>query len=401
MTFFLVCLLPLAMGLLCEEQVEREEILAEIKKGRLVWEGVYYGDLHARKSEEIYAPKPHEIWTMTVDTVIPDGTIVEKGDTVLTFVRDPIEEALASEEAKLQVDKAKLSRLEHRLDKEKIDLELNVKRRRMALERAKLEVVEGVNLISKLELEKAKLDVEKAEILLNLDTKALAMFEQKRKTTLEVERVRMKTRQRRVEDKKKALKLMEVKATAAGVLYAPYTTLNWKRDKVAPGKVVFRGDKILEIPDLGSYDAHVYIRQRDAIFIKVGDRATVYPAVLPNKPIVGMVARKESFATTRNERLGTKTPQGNLKELLVVVELEEAPDLLRPGGSVKVEIEATLAEDVVQVPLIGVHEDGGSQYVMMPGGVRREIETGQTTLTHAEVKAGLREGDKISLSRGR
>src|SRR5205823_4455366 len=70
--------------------------------------------------------------------------------------------------------------------------------------------------------------------------------------------------------------------------------------------------------------------------------------------IAGKVARKDGFATTRNERYGTKTPEGNLKEIAVTLELSEQPEGMRPGGSVRAEIDSVLKADSVLVPLWAV-----------------------------------------------
>ena len=269
----------------------------------------------------------------------------------------------------------------------------------LALERAQLQVVEGVNLISKLELEKAQLDVDKARLELELAQKALRTFEQKRAAALKVEDIKVEAAQRKVTNKQEGLELVELRAPVDGVLYAPYTRINWQRTKVMPGVVARGGDKVLEIPDLSRYHAHLHLRQRDAALISEGDAATISPLILPDQPISGKVIKKDAFATTRNERLGTETSAGNLKEVLITVELDEAPPQLRPGNSARVVLRSTLAEDATLLPIgAAKRRDDNTWAVRMSDGSERPVTLGRTNLSHVEVLDGLKPGERVMLS---
>lgn len=391
----------LLVGLVgCGSEEERVVQTTEVEEGTLTFEGVYYGELQAAEKVDVHVPDIPDTWQVTVDSVLPDGARVEEGDVILTFLRDTLEMDLRDELEKLEVAQAQRRKVVQQLDKERIDLELEVKRKELARDRAKLQVVEGVNLISKLELDKAKLDVEKAELELELAKKALQTFEQKRRTAIKIEDLKVQAAQRAVDNKKEGLEKIEVTAPVDGVIYAPYTRLNWQRTKVAPGVVGRPGDLVLTLPDLSKYEAHLYVRQRDAALVKVGDEATITPLILPDKKIEGRVIEKEDFATTRNERLGTETAAGNLKEYLVTVELDEAPDELRPGNSARVQIESKLVQDVPILPAVYLKQrDDKTWYVTTPGGETVDVEVGRTNLTHVEITSGLEVGDVVVLPR--
>jgi HlyD family secretion protein len=333
-------------------------------------------------------------------SVLDDGAQVKKGDVVLNLDRAPVEEELFQADTAYRVAEAERRRAEHNLSKEKIDLELQVERCRMGLERARLSVVEGVNYKSKLETEQAKLDVKKAELELLQAEKALGAFAKKRQTTLEAETVKVDAALKQKRGLETALVLIDVKAPADGVLYRPLTQLNRSNNqRVSPGTTVRGGDKLLEIPDLKTFEANLVVRQREAALISVGDAATVYAAALPEQAISARVVRVDSFATTRNERLGTDTAEGNLKEIEVVVELEKAPKELRPGGSVRAEITSVLVKDALIVPLAALQKPlvNGANSVALAAGAIREIKVGKTTTAFAEVLGGLKPGDQIVL----
>ncbi len=383
-----------------EDANARPTIKAE--RGALEFVGVYHGELSAAESVDVHVPEIPQTYQVTVDSVLEDGARVEKDDVLLTFVKETLELDLRDDAEKLEVAKAERRKVLQGLEKERIDLSLEVQRKELALERAKLQVVEGVNLISKLELDKAKLDVQKAELELQLAQKALKTFQKKKATALKIEDLKIAAAERSVQERESGLELIEIRAPVSGVVYAPYTRLNWQRTKVAPGVVARPGDKILEIPDLSKYHVSVYVRQRDAALLDEGDEAIIQPLIMPERQIKGRVIKKEEFATTRNERLGTETAAGGLKEYLVKVEMDEAPEALRPGNSAQVSITSTLEEDALLLPVMYVERVQGDEdvwQVELASGEKRRIKLGRTNLTHVQILEGLEQGDEVVLPR--
>lgn len=385
----------------CDAQSDehtRPTVRAE--RGELVFMGVYHGELSAAASVDVHVPEIPQTYQVTVDSVLDDGATVKEGDVLLTFVKETLELDLRDDTEKLEVAKAERRKVLQGLEKERIDLSLEVQRQELALQRAKLQVVEGVNLISQLELDKAKIDVQKAELELELAQKALKTFKNKKNTAMKIEDLKIGAAERSVGERESGLDLVEVRAPVSGVVYAPYTRLNWQRTKVAPGVVARPGDKILEIPDLSKYHVSVYVRQRDAAMINEGDETIIQPLIMPERQIKGTVIKKEEFATTRNERLGTENAAGSLKEYLVEVEMQEAPEALRPGNSAQITIKSKLEADALLLPVMYVErvpgDDDAWQVELANGSIKR-IKLGRTNLTHVHVLEGLSDGDEVVL----
>jgi multidrug resistance efflux pump len=322
---------------------------------------------------------------------------VKKGDIVLAFEKGPVEDELRDLANQLAVKEAMRRKVAESLAKERIDLELKVRGEVMRVERAQLDVVVGVNLISRLELEKAKLDLKQAKLQHRLALKALQSFAAKRKAALDVVRLEEAGIRHQVEEKKRQLVEMDLRAPANGVIYGPYTRANWVRTKILPGVVARSGDKLLEIPDLSAFNVAAYVRQRDAGLLRLGDQVKVYPTLMPNHELQGKVTKKDNIATTRNERMGTKTADGNLKEIKVTIELREASQLLRPGGTARADVSTVLAKEVLLVPLAALTEAGYGYEVTMADGSVRSVKVGRTSTSHAEIISGLKEGDKVAV----
>lgn len=377
------------------EATEDDAIVARVTSGDLLFSSSYYGEVEPRTSHPVLTPELRNIWQVTIESVLPDGSQVKKGDVVLTFARATLEEDLREREAELAVAQASYNKTKEQLTDEGYGRLLSVQRAEMDVELAKLNVVEGVNLISKLDLEKAKVDLSRAELQLDLKKKERTSFDKKRAATLEVERLKVESATQKVNDMRAQLELMEVRAPADGVLYAPYTRLNWTMGKAAPGVVVRPGDKILEIPELDAFNVSLYVRQRDATLLKVGDAATVVPTMFPDRTLAAKVVGKEEFSTTRNARTGTSTEEGNLKEVKVLLELEKTDVALRPGGTVRADLSTVLAKDVLLIPLAALTEGPGGFTAKRRDGETVKVKIGQTSTTHAEVLEGLSNGDEV------
>lgn len=389
----------LGLGLIggCEAAQANEKVALSVDRGDLVLAGNHYGEIHASESEKILAPSMSGVWTVTVEHVVKDGTEVKEGDELIRLDKTELTDDLRNQETELAVAEAEEAREVVALQREKIDLELEVQRRELLLERAKLGVVEGVNLISKIQLEKAKTEVARAELELKLSRDALKAFEKKRVSSLKVKQVQVQDKRTRYELTKSHLEKMVIRAPSSGVVYAPYTQLNWRRSKVAAGKVARPGDTLLEIPELSKLEAHLFVRQRDAALMQPGDSAVVYAATHPKTKIMGKIESKEDFARTRNERLGTETPDGSLKEVQVVIALDNPPKGLLPGNTVRAEMTSKVAENVIRVPLIALKETEKGYTAQLESGEVRKVKIGKTSVTHGEVLNGLKEGDRVIL----
>lgn len=369
---------------------------ATVTRGPLVAEQSFYGELAPKKSVVIPVPKVPRVDIMTVKTVLPDGSPVKAGEVIATLDLSDVQENLRTTMSDLAVAEADRVKIEQGLLTERISLELEQKRRQMAVEEAKLRLVEGVNLISELDRKKAEVQKASAELELKLATGALDAFARKRKTMLEVADIKIKTASDIVSENKTALDRMSIKAPADGVVYRPYVLLNYVRAKAEPGRVCRAGDKLLELPDLSAFEAVLWVRPRDAARVQVGDAARVYVVSMADRVVPAKVSKKDSFATTRNERYGTKTAEGNLKEISITLELAEQPEGLRPGGTVRAEIDSVLKQEAVLLPLWALSDEhDGKGFVTLASGERRAVEIGLGSATHGEVLKGLEGGELL------
>ena len=383
----------------CQDTESPSSVSASLKvvRGDLVFQPSLYGELVPVRSESVYVPSLTDMWQVTIDTIKPDGTLVKKGEEILRFDTSEVASKLEVKQAELSIQEAELRKLQDTLEKERINVDLQVQRLELLVKRARLSVVEGVDFISKLELSKAKIDVSRARLELQLARRARKAFSKKRNAALNVRKLRLNSVKDKVEEYRENMGKMVLRAPSDGVVLAPYTRLFWSRKKAEPGVVARPGDKVLELPDLSAFQAELYVRQREAALLTVGDEAIVYATTNSSIGMKAKITHKDAFTTTRNERFKTKKTEGNLKEVKVTLSLTETPPGLTPGGTVRADVNTVLAKDVLQVPLTCLKAEGTGYTVVMTDGSERKISVGKSSSTHAEILSGLAEGETVRI----
>ena len=81
-------------------------ITVDVTKGDLIFATSFYGEIESKESHPIFVPEFRNTWQITVETVVPDGTHVKKGDVVLGFAKGTFEEDLREKVSELAVAEA-------------------------------------------------------------------------------------------------------------------------------------------------------------------------------------------------------------------------------------------------------------------------------------------------------
>jgi HlyD family secretion protein len=186
------------------------------------------------------------------------------------------------------------------------------------------------------------------------------------------------------------------------------------------GEVVVSGvmnnpaTKIATVADLSELLAELDVDENEIVDVKVGQPVTVTVDAVQGRTYRGEVVEVGSSGSTR-------AGQGDVTFFEVDVLLEDADQRLRPGMSVRAEIEVAQSEDALVVPVQAVVEreiggdaeaeadrdQGNSEgkatgepvsvvFVVADGkAVRRSVETGLSTVTQVEVTSGVEEGEQV------
>ncbi|PCJ20423.1 MAG: hypothetical protein COB02_05155 [Candidatus Cloacimonadota bacterium] len=358
------------------------------------------GELAVKNKTVLRAPEAEQYSSFTVKTVLAEGTLVKKGQVILEFDDSDLQESLRKEKNNLKLENFSLKTIELELKKEKSKRKNNLDRKVLELKKAEIFLVsDELDLIPKIEQQKAKLEIKSAKLSLKEAQKLLLEFVEYEKSKLSVAKLNVEKSQKELESFQNKILASKIKSPSNGLLFYPYTKKSRSMSKVAKGSVVNMGDILLEIPDLSSFEAHVYLRQSESTQVKIGDKATLFLEADPANPVEAKLVKIARFATTRNERLGENGPSSKLKEIKVTFEVKNKKDYFTPGLSLQAQVISLKKKSCINIPWIYVSEKDNKFYVNLLNDGKlseKEISLGIQGNSFVEVISGLNVGDLVA-----
>lgn len=175
-------------------------------------------------------------------------------------------------------------------------------------------------------------------------------------------------------------------------IIVPFSGTVTKISSIA-GEQVSSGDPALQLDDLSNLTVELNISQLEINDIELRQSAELSFSAIPNRTYSGTVIDiSEAGSESDGETLFS-----------VLVALDNADELVKPGFTVTVNIITNLAEDALLVPNIAIqYDDAGVAYVMVADDLGEfitvPIETGARSDAFTELKAGnLKEGDSLAV----
>jgi hypothetical protein len=157
--------------------------------------------------------------------------------------------------------------------------------------------------------------------------------------------------------------------------------------------MVFPGEKLGSIPDLSLQHLKLQIIEQEAVGLAAEQAVSFRLTAQPEQVLQGKIVSVGQVAQSRERR----DPRRYIE---VIVAPGSQQSFFLPGAKVRAEILANRLTQVLTVPLQAVFSDEQGQYVWKQQGsalTRQDVSLGEKSLTHAEITAGLKAGDRISL----
>jgi HlyD family secretion protein len=363
---------------------------AEVKRGDLVVEVEVTGELRAKETAALGPPPIEDLWEFKIAMLAPEGSQARRGQPVMGFDATELERKLQQKIA--EADEAK-----GKIDKRRADAELARARDALQLaeaeakaRKARLQVDVPAGLQADRALYVARLELEEAEReigYVKARTEAARRAEEVALAALENQRAAAERRVREIRD---SIEAMTVKAPRDGTVVF---VSNWRDEKKKVGDSVYKTERVIEIPDLGSLAASGNIDEADAGRLKPGQKLTLRLDAHPDVTFGGRIVS-----------IGDTVQRKSWRDPLKVVKLEIELDgtdarRMRPGMRFRGAVEAERVPASVLVPLEAVfHADGGPVvYRRTLGGYEAvAVELGLRNATHAVVVRGLDAGDRVA-----
>ena len=360
-----------------------------VKREDLVQSVEVEGELAAVRSTEIGVP-PVGWVQFKIAFLIPEGTVVKKGQPVLAFDTAALQRQLVEKQAEYQDAAKRVEQKEIDLGMKLLEVEQQEAQAVADLGKAKLKADVPPEVQQRIELEKARLDQKGRERdLENLQaekrvTDSLAQSE--------IGSLRSKRGQAKAEVDvlQASIAKMSVVAPQDGIVV--YRT-NWQGDKKKVGDSTWFGEMILSIPDLQEMRAEGFVDEADGGMVADGQSVIVRLEARPDLDIRAKVRRVGRTVRQRSWR----TP---VKVFKVDVALEKTdPTVMRPAMRFRGEIETGRTPGLLVVPREAVFLRESGPVVWARRALRWTevpVRLGRSSRRQVEVVEGLAEGDRLS-----
>jgi multidrug efflux pump subunit AcrA (membrane-fusion protein) len=360
----------------------------EVHQDELVIGVPIAGTLASVQSVRIGPPQVNEIWDYKIAFMAPEGAQVRPGEPVLGFDTSELERKLLDKQAERDSAQKELEKQQTTFEITRREADLQYAEAEARERRAALKVDVPADLVASKELAKSREELDLARRELAYLKERRRLQDQQAKTDMASMTARRDRAAARVREMEDAIRRMMVTAPRAGTVV--YLADNGEKKKV--GDSCWRGQSVLEIPDLRQLEAEGEIDEADAGRVAVGQRVSLRLDAHPDDVFTGRVRSIGGAVQSKSEN-------NPLKVVRVDLVLDRTdPQRMRPGmrflGTVEIERQRTL---VVPAEAVFNRLDGPVVYVRR-GWRHEEVRPvlGRRNDRWMEIKSGLSAGDKVS-----
>jgi HlyD family secretion protein len=347
------------------------------------------GELAAMRAVEL-GPPAVEDTEFKISFLARESQRVRRGEPVLAFDTQALERRLQLEASNLREAEQRLRQRRLELDAQRAELEAQLAQARGELGKARLKAQAPPELLARVELEQARLDVRSREGEV-ADLEAQLRSAQASGTAdLETQALRRQRAGQRVAELRRALAAMTVRAPLDGVVV--YKT-GWSDEKKEVGDTVWAQQSVLELPDLSELKALGDVDEADGGQVAVGQRVMLR---LESREDVDYFGRVRSVG--RSVRRKSWRVPNKVYRIEIALERSDA-SVMRPAMRFRGRIETGRVERALVVPreAVFLRARGPVAFVRRAGTWRETIlRLGRGNERHIEVLAGLTPGDVLA-----
>ena len=363
---------------------------ATVTEGDLVIGVEVTGTLRAIDSGSLGPPQLLDVWSFKIAYIAAEGDDVDQGTVVLGFdtteLQQKLQEKLAeSQEARKQIEKtSKELHLSHRKD------ELRLAEAQSKLTKAHLKVDVPENLEKGNELASARLDLELARKEIDYLGRRIDAARLSAEAALAALQNQLDRAEQRVREIREGIEQMSVKAPRSGTVIH---VTDWRDEKMKVGDSCWRGQNVIELPDLRRVMASGEVAEADAGRVADNQPVTLQLDAHPDLEFTGKV---ESIRRSVQRR-SWRTP---MKVVRVEIHLDRTDTTrMRPGMRFRGKVETERVADslLVSSEAVFATPDGPVAYRRTLLGFETvRLKLGRRNEDHFEALEGLREGDRVS-----
>lgn len=368
-------------------------LFTEVNKGLFEILVTTTGELQAESSTEIKGPeglgsRNMRFRDILIQDLIPEGTVVEKGDYVATLDRSDADNTYKDELDRLE--SAENEYLMKLLDTtitlgdlrdDLINLRYNMEEAEITLEQSIYEPPTTIRQ-NQINLDKTKRGYEQAQ-------KNYVLKVQQAKADVRESRLDLQKQRNKVSEMANVLTQFTITAPAPGmVIYKR----EWGGEKRKVGSSISPWDPVVAtLPDLSTMISKTYVNEIDISKVNAGQIVRITVDAFPEKRYRGTVL---SVAN-----IGEQLPNTDAKVFEVIIKLEGYDPILRPSMTTGNQVVTSVFNDAIYIPFECVHATEDSiPYVYKKNNSRQVVVLGASNENEIIIEQGLESGELVYLS---
>ena len=319
---------------------------------------------------------------------------MHEGDTIAVMKDERLEKEYESTLNEIEMKNAELKKKETELDEQRSQLESNLKISETSAESKKLRLAE-LEFIAPTRQEIEKLEIQKFEIEAEKTRKKLKSLENVKKEEINAMQMKIKQIENKLQMYDRFKEQLCVKSPMDGIVVYEINRRTNKKNEL--GDMVRARYPLVKIPDLSVMQVELQVSETDAQKLKEGQRALVTVSSSGYFDLPGKVASIDKVA----KPVLINYRPSKVKMVSVKVELDSTEIVLTPGLTAECKIFVEDLENTIVIPKECVFEKDSLDVVFVQNGekfVQREVQLAFKGEDFIEIKEGVAEGEKLSLS---
>ncbi|MDR3351105.1 MAG: HlyD family efflux transporter periplasmic adaptor subunit [Prevotellaceae bacterium] len=350
------------------------------------------GELKAQSMERIEGPeglraRSIRLQEIKIQDLVPEGTIVKKGDYVATLDRS----AAANRQKDLEDD---VEKVRAQLERTLLDTSLNLRGIRNNLVNLKFDMEEKQIAVEQSVYEppatqrQALNNLERAERAYQQELQNYTLKEAQAQGQIKDVTINLYQKERELQELLNVLDQFIIRAPKDGmVIYYR----EWGGEKRKVGSSISPWDAVIAtLPDLSVMESKTYVNEIDISKVKRGQPVRIGVDAFPEKQYTGII--------TEVSNVGEQLKNADAKVFEVIVRVNESDPILRPSMTTSNKIITAAYDDVRYVPLEALFGADTMTYVYRTNGIRQVVVPGEMNDNFRVIEQGLEEGDEIYLS---
>jgi HlyD family secretion protein len=351
------------------------------------------GELRSAKPTPLIVPGKN--WSARqVEWMVPEGSLVKKGDLLARFISPEGEQQLAQAMIDLQRNALARAAKESGLDATQGRVEVDLSQVAVQLGIAQRYAEADLSTVARNQVLDAIEDKEYLQVRQGVLQWQRDQSDVRGGAELAVLDAQRATFDMNAQTRKGDLDALELRAPNDGVLLL---AANWSGDKPMVGANLRAGFEFGSLPDTSAMEVEIDLPQIEAQGVQAGDAVVLHPLGRPDQRIDSKLSWVASAAKVRNR----ESPVKFLSMRAPIPSSAVEKYRLIPGQRFAAAVVLLEAKDAMAVPNVAIEQRDDRHWVQVKQGndyVAREVKLGVRGTARSQVLSGLKPGDQVRLS---